>query len=92
MDLLILTAQQHQELLLFTQQVDGDFERSVLIKQGAGYGYNGFELVDWNQDERVDLLMVNGNNMEIRNAPIKNYHGIRIPQKTPDRPFEEALI
>ena len=36
MDLLILTAQQHQELLLFTQQVDGDFERSVLIKQEPG--------------------------------------------------------
>jgi len=92
MDLLILTAQQHQELLLFTQQVDGDFERSVLIKQGAGYGYNGFELVDWNQDERVDLLMVNGNNMEIRNAPIKNYHGIRILQQTQERTFEEALF
>ena len=92
MDLMILTAQQHQELLLFTQQVDGDFERSVLIKRGAGYGYNGFELVDWNQDERVDLLMVNGNNMEIRNAPIKNYHGIRILQQTQERTFEEALF
>ena len=68
---------------LRTQRVD---------QAGAGYGYNGFELVDWNQDERVDLLMVNGNNMEIRNAPIKNYHGIRILQQTQERTFEEALF
>ena len=36
--------------------------------------------------------MVNGNNMEIRNAPIKNYHGIRILQQTQKRTFEEVLF
>ena len=78
LDVLLLIAQQYQELLLFRQDANGSFSKEVLIKQFAGYGYNQFDLVDWNKDGRMDLLMVNGNNMEIKNAPLKPYHGIRI--------------
>jgi hypothetical protein len=46
--------------------------------------------VDLNQDGRMDLLMVNGNNMEIKNAPLKPYHGIRILLRKGERlEFEE---
>lgn len=90
LDIFLLTAQQHQELLLFRQDASGSFSREVLIKQFAGYGYNQLDLVDWNKDGRMDLLMVNGNNMEIKNAPLKSYHGIRILlQKGEGIEFEE---
>ena len=90
LDILLLTAQQHQELLFFRQNESGSFSKQILIKQFAGYGYNQFDLVDWNRDGRMDLLMVNGNNMEIKNAPLKPYHGIRILlQKEEVLEFEE---
>lgn len=90
LDILLLTAQQHQALLLFRQDAQGSFTKEVLIKQFAGYGYNYFDLLDWNHDGRVDLLMVNGNNMEIKNAPLKPYHGVRIlVQKEQGLEFEE---
>jgi hypothetical protein len=38
----------------------------------------------------MDLLVVNGNNMEIKNAPLKPYHGIRVLfQKEEVLEFEE---
>ena len=91
-DILILTAQQQQELLLFTQEANKGFNEEVIFKQFAGYGYNAFDLLDWNQDQRVDLLVVNGNNMEIRNAPVKDYHGVRVFTQSPMGEFEESFF
>jgi hypothetical protein len=92
LDILVLVAQRHQALMLFRQSSDGSFTRQILIEKGAGFGYNYFDLVDWNQDDLVDLLLVNGNNMEIRNAPLKPYHGIRILLQDQGMVFREALF
>lgn len=77
-DIMLLVAQEYQELLLFLNQGEGQFEKKLLHKEAAGFGYNHFALADFNGDDKIDVVTSNGNNMEILEAPLKPHHGIRI--------------
>jgi len=77
-DIFILTAQRRQELLLFENNGDRRFLSHRIVSQFAGFGFNSFALADFDGDGQKDLLLVNGNNMEIHNPPLRPYHGLRI--------------
>ena len=87
LDIMILTAQKNQELLLFLNSGRRQFQRSVVLKQFAGYGFNHLSVADFNGDGLMDLVLANGNNMEIKNAPLKPYHGLRILENTGNLTF-----
>jgi hypothetical protein len=74
---MLLVAQEHQELLLFLNHGKGEFEKKLLHKEPAGFGYNHFALADINGDQKIDVVTSNGNNMEIPDAPLKLQHGVR---------------
>ncbi|HEX7026138.1 MAG TPA: VCBS repeat-containing protein [Gammaproteobacteria bacterium] len=77
-DIMLLVAQEHQELLLFLNQGNDRYEKKLLHKEFAGFGYNHFTLADVNGDDKIDIVTSNGNNMEITEVPLKPHHGIRI--------------
>lgn len=77
-DVMILTAQGHQELLLFRNRGGRDFEARRLVQQFPSFGYNQLLAADFDGDGQLDVLTVNGNNMEIPDPPPRPYHGIRI--------------
>lgn len=77
-DLLVLMAQARNELILFENLGGGRFRSRQLMEQFPGFGYNDFLLADFNRDGHPDLLTVNGNNMEIEEPPLRNYHGLRV--------------
>lgn len=91
-DIMLLVAQEHQELLLFLNQGEGRFEKKLLHKEPAGFGYNHFALADFNGDQKIDVVTSNGNNMEIAEAPLKAHHGVRILMNRGDLTWEEKYF
>ncbi len=91
-DIMLLVAQEHQELLLFLNQGKGQFEKKLLHKEPAGFGYNHFALADFNGDGKIDVVTSNGNNMEILDAPLKPQHGIRILLNQGDLAWKEQYF
>lgn len=91
-DVLLLTSQGEQELLLFVNEGDGAFRRELILKRFAGFGFNHLTIADFNADGRMDLVLVNGNNMEIKNAPVKPYHGVRVLENEGGLRFTEKAF
>lgn len=91
-DIMLLVAQEHQELLLFLNRGNGEFEKKLLHKEYAGFGYNHFTLADLDGDERIDIVTSSGNNMEILDAPLKAQHGVRILLNRGDLKWEEKYF
>jgi hypothetical protein len=91
-DILTLVAQEHQELIVFLNRGGGRFERVQLVKKFAAFGFQSFEIADFNGNGRMDILLVNGNNMEIPDAPLRDYHGLRIYLNEGDLQFREAYF
>ena len=92
LDIVTAVAQGHQEVLLFLNRGAAGFERRQLYKKFPGFGFHSLEIADFNGDGRMDLLLVNGNNMEIPEAPLKDYHGLRILLNEGDLHFREAFF
>ena len=91
-DVIVLTSQSKQELLVFLNQGDRQFEKRLIHQEFAGFGYNHLSLGDFNDDGWVDFLIANGNNMEIKEAPLKPYHGVRILENNHDLTFTESYF
>ncbi|MPZ21859.1 MAG: VCBS repeat-containing protein, partial [Luteitalea sp.] len=92
LDLLVLMAQARNELVFFENLGGGRFRSRQLMEQFPGYGYNDFLVADFNEDGHPDLLTVNGNNMEIEDPPLRNYHGLRIYLNDGNMSFKEAYF
>lgn len=91
-DVMILTAQSKQELLVFLNLGNRQFERHLIRQDEIGFGANHLVLGDLNQDGRADVVLINGNNMEIKNAPLKPYHGVRILENQGGLRFREVFF
>jgi hypothetical protein len=91
-DIMLLVAQEYQELLLFLNQGKGQFQKKLLHKEFAGFGYNHFTLADFNGDGKIDVVTSNGNNMEIVETPLKAHHGVRILLNQGDLTWKEEYF
>jgi hypothetical protein len=70
-----------------------EFRAWPIFETHPAYGHTYFELQDFNDDGLMDILAVNGDNVD--SDPyntLKNYHGIRIYLNRRDLRFEEAYF
>jgi hypothetical protein len=77
LDLLCLFSQHLESILLF-DDVEGAASSTVLLRHHPAWGLSSFDLADFNADGKLDLVVSNGDNFDYPDAPLKNYHGVRI--------------
>ncbi|MEM6802698.1 MAG: VCBS repeat-containing protein [Bacteroidota bacterium] len=89
MDILALMAQGQEGIYLYSNQGKKQFTESPLLKFPPSYGSTYFDLVDFNEDGREDILYVNGDNGDY--LPVmKDYHGTRIYLQDGEGKFSES--
>lgn len=78
-DVAVLFADARENLSIFLNRGKGKFERKVLIEKNSAFGYVRFKWVDFDSDGDLDVITVNGDNVD--SDPyntLKPYHGIRL--------------
>jgi hypothetical protein len=76
-DVLALITQGDEQIVLFTNTGNFKFRVEVLLRFSPVYGSSYFDLFDFNNDGKPDILYTNGDNADY--SPIfKPYHGVRI--------------
>lgn len=75
-DIITLMAQAREGVFILLNEGFGFLEYPA-IQAHPAWGYAGFELVDFDQDGRLDILTANGDNGEYPSCH-KPYHGIRL--------------
>ena len=87
----VLVAQEHECLLRLKLADNGDVDQTFLIKKQPGWGFTAMEMVDFNDDGTVNILLSNGDTTEFRSNP-RQYHGIRIYDLLEDELLEKEFI
>ncbi|MGL1888724.1 MAG: VCBS repeat-containing protein [Reichenbachiella sp.] len=87
-DVIALFSQGREGVYIFYQDNELQFDIAHVIKMGPEYGSSWFELVDYNKDGHLDIVLVNGDNADYSNF-LKPYHGVRIFLNDGKNRFEE---
>lgn len=88
-DVMALFGQGDEGFFLYLNQGNKQFQEKRIIQFPAAYGSSFFEVLDVNQDGRMDLVYTCGDNADYP-AVMKPYHGIRAFINKGDLNFEEA--
>ncbi|MBT8204649.1 MAG: VCBS repeat-containing protein [Eudoraea sp.] len=90
-DLVAQTTQGDESITILYQQSDLVFKPEQVIRFSPVYGSSWFELVDYDGDEDLDIITVNGDNADKSFIP-KPYHGLRIHINNGQNQFEEKYF
>jgi hypothetical protein len=92
-DIVVLVADAREGLHILENLGTGEFADHTIFQTHPAYGHTFLELHDFDADGRMDVLVVNGDNVD--SDPYntrKNYHGIRIYLNRGDYEFEQAFF
>ncbi len=81
LDFVGLITQQHEVLIAYRNRGVGFFPEVLSRAPHPAFGSSGFELVDFDGDGDIDILMSNGDYMDTDNST-KPYHGVRWLENT----------
>ncbi len=85
-DFLALIAQQHETVVAFLNRGEGRFEtRTIFTAPTPAWGSTGIQLVDFDRDGDLDVLMTNGETLD--DATVRPYHGVRWLENRGGTPF-----
>lgn len=76
-DLMVLFAHADEGIWLFQNDKKGGFSEKNLLRFPSVYGSTSFQLVDFNNDGRLDILYTCGDNSDYSKV-MKPYHGVYI--------------
>lgn len=90
-------------LVLFGQADDGiylvdrddeqsDWRATMIVQRSPAFGHSDLSVVDIDGDGDVDLLVANGDNLDIPGSPPRPYHGVRIYENDGAGDFSEAMF
>ena len=91
-DLVILTGQAREAVHLFLSTGPGEFEHRMILMRQPAWGHSHIEVMDFNKDGHLDLLITNGDNGELENYPPKPYNGIRLHLNDGKNNFNETFF
>lgn len=87
-DVIALLAQEHEMLVAYLNLPDGSFKARELFRAPHSvWGYSGFQLLDFDGDRDLDVLITNGDMMD--GPTIKPFHSIAWLENTGDMKFVE---
>jgi hypothetical protein len=87
MDFVALIAQQHETVVAFLNRGGGTFEqRTIFRARTPAWGSTGIDLVDFDGDGDLDVLMTNGATLD--DPTVKPWHGVRWLENRGAYPFE----
>ncbi|MBI4662510.1 MAG: VCBS repeat-containing protein [Verrucomicrobia bacterium] len=92
LDIMIAVANARPRLLAFVNEGQRRFAPRMIVERPVGWGYNRCLLVDWDNDGKLDLVELAGNNLELRGRPIKAHYGVRVLRSEGDWKFVEVLF
>ena len=82
-----LFAQQHEQVVAFLNRGGGRFEtRTLFAAPTPAWGSTGIQLVDFDRDGDLDVLLTNGATLD--DATVKPWHGVRWLENRGGFPFE----
>jgi len=93
LDIMVLLSDAREGLHILENQGGSQFELHTVFVTHPAYGHTYFELQDFDGDGAMDVLVVNGDNVD--SDPYntnKNYHGLRIYLNRGNYQFEEAFF
>lgn len=76
-DIVVLASQGNEGVYILYQEGDLQFRREQVIQMGPEYGSSWFELLDYDGDEDLDIVIANGDNADF-SIFLKPYHGVRL--------------
>jgi hypothetical protein len=88
LDILALMAQGDERIIAFYNQGNFQFRMTTLLRFNAVYGSSYFEIADFNNDGKFDILHTSGDNADY-SPVLKPYHGLRIFLNTGANQFKE---
>ncbi|PHI21793.1 hypothetical protein CEQ90_00465 [Lewinellaceae bacterium SD302] len=89
LDIIALFSQGQEGIYIFYQQEDFGFKVAKPIELPPQHGSSWFELVDYDRDGHLDIVIANGDNADYSNF-LKPYHGIRLYLNGGEDDFDEA--
>ena len=90
-DIIALMAQAYEQIAIYYNKDNGEFEEKPILQFPPVHGANYFELADFNNDGFDDLLVTNGDNRDTSTIE-KPYHGVRIYLNDGKNNFEQAYF
>lgn len=87
-DIVVLSSQGNEGIFILYQQEDLQFDMEHVIQLGPEYGSSWFELMDYNRDGHLDVVLANGDNADY-SIFLKPYHGVRLFLNNGKNGFEE---
>ncbi len=93
LDIAVLLSDAREGLYILINNGENQFTSTTVFETHPSYGHTYFELQDFNEDGLMDILTVNGDNVD--SDPyntLKNYHGVRIYLNRGELRFEEAYF
>jgi len=93
LDIAVLLSDALEGFYILTNDGKNQFESTTVFETHPSYGHTLFELQDFNNDGLMDILTVNGDNVD--SDPyntLKNFHGIRIYLNRGNLHFDEAYF
>ena len=85
-DFVALLSQEHEQVLAFLNMGNGEFRRELLFDAGnPSYGSSGIRLADLDQDGDVDVLLCNGDTLDL--TIYKPYHSVQWLENEGGFPF-----
>lgn len=88
-DILALMTQGDEKIVMLLNQGDFKFRIHTLASFPPVYGSCYFDIADFNNDGKFDILYVNGDNADYSRA-LKPYHGVRILLNNGKNEFKES--
>jgi hypothetical protein len=87
-DIVVLAAQGNEGVYILFQKDDLQFDLKQALKLPPVYGSSWFELIDYNNDQYLDIVLANGDNAD-HSIFLKPYHGVRLFLNNSDNSFTE---
>jgi hypothetical protein len=89
MDIMALMSQGDEKIILLLNQGNFNFRITTLLRFPPVYGSSYFDIADFNNDGKFDILYTNGDNADY-SIILKPYHGVRIFLNDGNNQFNES--